>query len=159
MKTNNSLVVKNSKAYFNYFLEDFLECGIELKGSEIKSIRQNGASLMDTYVIIRDQEAYLLNMYIAPYENGNIFNHDPRRTRKLLLHKKEIFKMSQKAAEKVMTIIPTRVYMKKGKLKVEIALAKGKKKFDKREVMRKRDDQRAMDKAKKSVGRDFEWWH
>ena len=140
MNHNNDLITKNSKAYFNYFLEDFLECGIELQGSEIKSIRQNGASLMDTYIVIRNQEAYLINMYIAPYKQGNIFNHDPRRTRKLLLHKKQIFKMEQKAKEKAMTIIPTKVYLKKGKLKIEIALGKGKKKFDKREVMKKRDD-------------------
>ena len=156
MKTNNSVVTKNSKAFFNYFLEDFLECGIELKGSEIKSIRQNGCSLMDTYVVVRNEEAYLINMYIAPYKQGNMFNHEPRRTRKLLLHKKEIRKMEQKAKEKSLTIVPTQVYLKKGKLKIEIALGKGKKKFDKREVIRKRDDERAMDKAKKSIRNDYE---
>lgn len=150
---NNALVEKNSKAYFNYFLEDFLECGIELKGSEIKSIRLHGASLVDCYVIIRNNEAYIVNMYIAPYENGSVFNHDPRRTRKLLLHKKEISKYEQKAKEKAMTIIPTKVYLKKGNLKVEIALGKGKKKFDKREVMKKRDDERMIDKAKKNFNR------
>ena len=156
MKNNNDLITKNSKAFFNYFLEDFLECGIELKGSEIKSIRQNGLSLMDTYVVFKNQEAFILNMYIAPYKEGNMFNHEPRRSRKLLLHKKEILKLEQKAKEKAMTIIPTKVYLKKGKLKVEIALGKGKKKFDKREVMKKRDDERAMDKAKKSIIRDNE---
>lgn len=156
MKTNNDLITKNSKAFYKYFLEDFLECGIELKGSEIKSIRQNGVSLMDTYVVFKNGEAYILNMYIPPYKQGNMFNHEPRRSRKLLLHKKEILKLEQKAKEKVMTIIPTKVYLKKGKLKVEIALGKGKKKFDKREVMKKRDDERAMDKAKKSLTREYE---
>lgn len=143
------IIVNNSKAKFNYFLEDFVECGIELKGSEIKSIRKSGASLQDSYVVIRNGEAYLLNMHIAQYEQGNIFNHDPNRTRKLLLHRKEIFKLEQKAAEKAMTIVPTKVYLKKGKLKVEIALGKGKKLFDKRETIKKRDDERMMAKAKK----------
>ena len=147
------IIVNNSKAKFNYFLEDFTECGIELKGSEIKSIRHSGASLNDAYVVIRNGEAYLLNMHIAPYENGNIFNHDPNRTRKLLLHKREIFKFEQKAAEKVMTIVPTKVYLKKGKLKVEIALGKGKKLYDKRETIRKRDDERMMAKEKKNFSR------
>lgn len=148
-------LVKNSKAYFNYFLEDFLECGIELKGSEIKSLRHNGASLTDAYIVIRNEEAYLLNMHISPYESGNIFNHEPNRTRKLLLHKKEIFRYGQKAKEKSLTIVPTKIYLKKGKAKVEIALAKGKKQYDKRQVIKERDDKRMMDKAKKSGGRDL----
>ena len=149
------VLVKNSKAYFNYFLEDFLECGIELKGSEIKSLRHNGASLTDAYIVIRNEEAYLLNMHISPYESGNIFNHEPNRTRRLLLHKKEIFRYGQKAKEKSLTIVPTKIYLKKGKAKVEIALAKGKKQYDKRQVIKERDDKRMMDKAKKSGGRDL----
>ncbi len=147
------IITNNSKARFNYFLEDFLECGIELKGSEIKSIRKTGASLQDAYVLFRNGEAYLLNMHVAPYENGNIFNHEPNRTRKLLLHKKEIKKMEQKATEKALTVVPTKIYLKRGKLKVEIALAKGKKLYDKRETIKKRDDERMMAKAKKSSGK------
>ena len=147
------LLVSNNKAKFLYFLEDFLECGIELKGSEIKSIRHNGASLKDSYVIFKNGEAFLLNMHIAPYEHGNNFNHEPNRTRKLLMHKKEIVKMEQKAKEKVMTVVPTKVYLKKGKLKIEIALAKGKKLFDKRETIKKRDDERMMAKMKKGIER------
>ena len=147
------ILVNNSKAKFLYFLEDFLECGIELKGSEIKSIRHNGASLRDSYVIFKNEEAFILNMHIAPYENGNNFNHEPNRTRKLLLHKKEIRRMSQKAKEKAMTIVPTKVYLKKGKVKIEIALAKGKKLFDKRETIKRRDDERMMAKAKKDIER------
>ena len=150
---NIKLLVNNSKAKFLYFLEDFLECGIELKGSEIKSIRANGASLRDSYVIFKDGEAFLLNMHVAPYENGNSFNHEPTRTRKLLLHKKEILKMEQKAKEKVMTVVPTKVYLKKGKVKIEIALAKGKKIYDKRETIKKRDDERMMAKMKKGFER------
>ena len=145
------ILVSNSKAKFLYFLEDFLECGIELKGSEIKSIRHNGASLRDSYVIFKNEEAFLLNMHIAPYEHGANFNHEPDRTRKLLLHKKEIVKMEQKAKEKAMTVVPTKVYLKKGKLKIEIALAKGKKLFDKRETIKKRDDERMMAKMKKGI--------
>ena len=143
------VLVNNSKARFNYFLEDFLECGIELKGSEIKSIRENGASLHDSYIIFRNGEAFILNMHISPFKQGNIFNVDSDRTRKLLLHKEEIMKIEKKAQEKVMTIVPTKVYMKKGKVKIEIALAKGKKLYDKRETIKKRDDERDMDRAKK----------
>lgn len=149
---NIKIINSNSKARFNYFLEDFLECGVELKGSEIKSIRKSGASLNDSYIVIRSGEAYILNMHIAPYEQGNIFNHDPNRTRKLLLHKKEIIKLGIKAAQKVFTIVPTKIYLKKGKAKVEIALAKGKKQYDKRDVERAKEDKRNMDKAKKNGG-------
>ena len=147
------VLVNNSKTKFLYFLEDFVECGIELKGSEIKSIRHNGASLKDSYVIFKNGEAFLLNMHVAPYDHGNNFNHEPNRTRKLLLHKHEILKMEQKAKEKVMTVVPTKVYLKKGKVKIEIALAKGKKLFDKRETIKKRDDERIMAKMKKGIDR------
>ena len=143
------IITNNNRAKFLYFLEDFVECGIELMGSEIKSVRHNGASLRDSYVVFKNGEAFLLNMRIAPYKHGADFNHEPNRTRKLLLHKKEISKMSQKAKEKAMTVVPTKVYLKKGKLKVEIALAKGKKLFDKRETMKRRDDERMMAKLKK----------
>ena len=143
------IIVNNSKARYLYFLEDFIECGIELKGSEIKSIRRNGASLHDSYIVIKNDEAFILNMHIAPYENGNVFNHEPNRTRKLLLHKSEILKLAKKAKEKVMTIVPIKIYLKKGKVKVEIALGKGKKLYDKRETIKKRDDERMMARMKK----------
>lgn len=149
------VLVKNSKAFYNYFLEDFLECGIELKGTEIKSLRHHGATLGDAYVIIKNGEAYLLNMHISHYEEGNLFNHDPNRTRKLLLHKKEIFKLGQKAAQRQLTIVPTKVYLKKGKAKVEIALARGKKKFDKRETEKEREDKRMMDRISKDMRGDY----
>ena len=147
------VLVNNSKAKFLYFLENFTECGIELKGSEIKSVRHNGASLRDSYVIFKNGEAFILNMRISPYDHGGSFNHDPVRTRKLLLHKREIQKMAQRAKEQAMTVVPTKVYLKKGKLKVEIALAKGKKLFDKRETIKKRDDERMMAKMKKGMDR------
>lgn len=152
---NVKVLVNNSKAFYNYFLEDFIECGIELKGTEIKSLRKNGATLNDAYVVIRNKEAFIVNMHIAPYESGNIFNHDPNRTRRLLLHSLEIFKLERKAIEKSFVIIPTKVYLKKGKAKVEIALGKGKKKYDKREVIKERDDKRMMAKAKKNGVNDL----
>lgn len=155
MENHIKVLVNNSKAFYNYFLEDFTECGIELVGTEIKSLRKNGASLLDAYVVIRNGEAFILNMHISPYTHGNIFNHDPNRTRKLLLHKKEIMKLMRKSEQQSMAIIPTKIYLKKGKAKVEIALGKGKKKYDKREVIKKRDDEREMAKAKKSGGYDL----
>lgn len=143
------IISSNKKAHFNYFLSDFLECGIELLGTEIKSIKLNGCSLNDSYIIIKNHEAYILNMNIAPYSKGNIFNHEELRTRKLLMHKLEIRKYEQKLIKEGYTIVPTKVYLKKGRCKVEIALGKGKKNYDKRETIKKRDDERNMAKATK----------
>ena len=140
---NIKIIVTNSKARFNYFLSDFLECGIELQGTEIKSLRKNGATLGDSYVIIRNGEIFIVNMHISCYEQGNIFNHEPLRTRKLLMHKREILKYGQKVKEKGFTIVCTKVYLKNGKAKLEIALAKGKDLYDKRETIKKRDQERA----------------
>lgn len=150
MNSSQKIIAKNSKASFNYFLSDFLECGLSLVGTEIKALRVHGASLNDAYVIIRNNEAFIVNMHIAPYDKGNIFNHDPLRTRKLLLHKKEILKLGQKVKEKQYTIIPTKVYLVRGKAKLEIALGKGKKLYDKRDSEKARDDKRKIDKAIKS---------
>ena len=147
------ILVKNSKAHYNYFLSDFLECGIALRGTEIKSLRINGASLNDAYVIISNSEAFILNMHIALYDKGNIFNHDPLRTRKLLLHKMEIIRLRQKIEEKGFTVIPTKIYLKHGLVKVEIALGKGKKNYDKREALKERDDKRMMDRIIKNNGK------
>lgn len=147
------IIAKNSKASFNYFLTDFVECGISLVGTEIKALRVHGASLNDAYVIVRNNEMYVLNMHIAPYDKGNLFNHEPLRTRKLLLHKKEILKLSQKVKEKQFTIVPTKVYLVGGKAKIEIALAKGKKLYDKRESEKAKDDNRKIDKALKDYNR------
>lgn len=146
-KTSNiKIITNNRKAHFNYFLSDFLECGIELTGTEIKSIRDNKVSINDAYVIIRDLEAYIINMNIAIFEKGS-FNHDPLRKRKLLLHKKEIMKLDNKVVKEGYTLIPTKVYLKKGRCKIEIALAKGKKLFDKREVIKNRDIKRDLAKV------------
>ena len=146
-ESNIKLITSNKKAHFNYFLSEFTECGLVLVGTEIKSLRWHGCSLNDSYIVVRNGEMEVLNMHINPFDKGNIFNHDPLRTRKLLLHKKEILKMEQKAKEKVMTIVPTKVYLKKGKLKIEIALGKGKKLYDKRESIKQKDIKRDMKKG------------
>ena len=142
------LIASNKRASFDYFLSSFLEAGIALKGTEIKSLRVNGATLSDSYVIIKNNEAFLLNMHIATFKEGNIFNHDPLRTRKLLLHKKEILKLFQKVKEKGFTLVCTKIYLKNGKAKVEIALAKGKKNFDKRDSEKEKSQKREIERMK-----------
>lgn len=142
------VIATNRRASYDYFLSSFIEAGISLVGTEIKSLKINGATLNDSYVIIRNQEAYLLNMHISEFKEGNIFNHDPLRTRKLLLHKKEIIKLSQKIKEQGYTLVCTKVYLKNGKAKVEIALGKGKKNYDKRESEKIKSQKREMDRMK-----------
>ena len=134
--------IKNKKAYFNYFVEKELEAGIELVGTEIKSIRKGSADLSDSFVTIKNNEANIINMYIAKYENGNIFNHDERRSRKLLLHKSEIKKLKDEIAVNGKTIVPLKLYITRGKAKVLIGVCKGKKLYDKRETIKKRDLER-----------------
>ena len=141
------LIASNKKAHFNYFLSDFMEAGIELKGTEIKSLRVSGATINDSYIVIRNEEAEIINMHIKTYEHGNLFNHDPLRNRKLLLHKHQIRWLAQKIKTEGFTVIPTKIYFSKGKAKVEIALAKGKHNYDKRETIKKRDLQRELDKG------------
>lgn len=146
MKSSSGIKIisENRKAHFNYFLSEFTECGISLRGTEIKSLRVKGATIGDSYIVIRNKEAEIINMYIAPYDQGNIFNHDPLRSRKLLLHKKEIVWFERKMQAEGYTIVPTKIYFKRGKAKVEIALAKGKKAYDKRETIKQRDIARDM---------------
>lgn len=141
------VILVNKKASFNYFLSDFLEAGLVLFGTEIKSIKAHNVSLNDSYIIFKNHEAYLLNMNIKEYEKGTIFNHDPLRTRKLLLNKREILKYEQKCIKEGYTVVPTKLYLKNGIAKLEIALAKGKKLFDKREAIKERDDKRNIEKA------------
>lgn len=148
---NNSIKIisNNKKAHFNYFLSDAIECGVVLTGTEIKSLRTNGCTINDAYVVFKNSEAFVLNMHISEYKQGNIFNHEPLRTRKLLLHKKEILKLSQKVKLESYTVIPVKVYLKNGLAKIEIALAKGKKLYDKREDKKKQDTIKEMDRYKK----------
>lgn len=140
------VVATNRKARYEYFLLDSYEAGIVLKGSEIKSIRAGQISLAQAYVRIDRGEAWLVDCHIAPYEQAGVFNHDPRRPRKLLLHRKEISRLYEEVRLKGVTIIPLRVYLKGGRAKVEIAVAKGKKTHDKRQAIAKRDQQREIER-------------
>lgn len=139
---NVRVVATNRKAKFEYFLIETYEAGIVLQGSEIKSIRAGQVSLTEAYVQTDGDEAWLMSAHISPYEQANRFNHDPVRPRRLLLHKKEIRGLWDSVRQKGLTIIPTRVYLKNGRAKVEIALARGKKAYDKREAIAKRDRER-----------------
>ena len=132
----------NRKAKFNYFIKDEIECGIVLIGTEIKSIRKGSVSLDDSYARIKNGEVFLTNTYIAKYEEGNIFNHDERRERKLLLHKNEINKLIKLIELEGVTLVPLKIYFKKNKAKVLLGVCKGKKIYDKREVIKKRDLER-----------------
>ena len=131
--------IKNKKAYFDYTVLDSIEAGISLVGTEIKSIRKGSVDLKDTFITIKNNEAFILNMYIAKYEEGNIFNHDERRTRKLLLHKSEIKKLKEKVSTEALTLIPLKLYFKKSYVKVLVGLCKGKKLYDKRASIKERD--------------------
>ncbi len=142
------IIADNRKARYLYEILETYEAGLELKGSEVKSIRQGKANLQDGYALLRNGEAVLLNVHISPYEKtAAYFNHDPRRTRKLLLHKQEIRKLIGKVEQQGLTLVPLKMYMKRGLVKITIALAKGKKIHDKRESIKKRDDQREMARA------------
>lgn len=141
--------IQNRKAKFDYEIMDSLEVGIVLTGTEIKSLRAGKANLKDSYAIIRNGEVFLLNMHISEYEHGNIFNHSETRTRKLLLHKKEILKLNDKIRLEGFTLIPLKVYLKGNYAKVLLGIGKGKKLYDKREVMKERDMKREMNKALK----------
>lgn len=142
--------IKNKKAYFDYHIEEEIECGIVLKGTEIKSIRSGLANLKDCYAIIKNGEVYLLNMYISKYDDASIFNHDERRTRKLLLNKKEILKLRDKVEVSGYTLVPVKLYFKGNKAKILLGVAKGKKNYDKRESLKEKDIKREIDKTLKN---------
>lgn len=141
--------IQNKKARFDYFIEDEYEAGIVLKGTEIKSIRKGSANLKDSYAIIKNDEIFLLNMFISPYNEGNRFNHEETRTRKLLLNKKEIKKIKDKLEIEGYTLVPIKLYFKNNKAKILLGIAKGKKNYDKRETIKKRDQEREMKKMMK----------
>jgi SsrA-binding protein len=143
---NVKVVATNRKATHEFFLLERIEAGIALQGSEIKSIRAGQISLAESYVQVNAREAWLVDAHIAPYEQASIFNHEPRRPRKLLLHRKEIRHLWEQVRQKGVTIIPLKVYLKEGRAKVEIAIAKGKKLYDKRQAIAKRDLQREIER-------------
>ena len=144
------IVANNKKAYFNYFISDTVEAGIELKGAEVKSVRNKGISIAESFVTVKNGEMFLLNAYIKTFEKASHFAPEERRTRKLLLHKSEIEKFEKKVSEKGFSIMPTKVYFKNGKVKVEVGLAKGKKLYDKRETMKEKETQKTIDRYVKS---------
>ena len=154
MQKNTKLIANNKKAYHDYFIEDTYECGIALAGTEVKSLRQGACSLKESFVRIRDGQVLIYGMHISPYEKGNIFNKDPLRVRTLLLHKKEITKLAGKIQEKGYTLVPLQVYFSGKLVKVEIALAKGKKLYDKREAIAKKDAQRETERAFRQLQKD-----
>lgn len=141
------VIATNRKAHFDYFISDTFEAGICLEGSEVKSLREGNANLNDCYVQIKNSEVYLIGLYIKPFEKASSYAPDSKRTRKLLLQKREIFRLSQKTKEKGLTIIPTKMYFKNNLVKVEIGLAKGKKLYDKRETLKEKSAQQEIDRA------------
>jgi len=145
-KDSYKLVAQNKKAYHDYFVEEKFECGIVLAGTEVKSLRQGKASIKESFVKIRNKEVFITNLHITPYEQGNIFNKDPLRTRKLLLNRFEINKIEGAVAQKGYTLMPLKIYLKGSLMKVEIALCKGKKLHDKRQDIAKKDQRRAAEK-------------
>jgi len=140
-------VVTNRKARHQYHILETIEAGIVLQGTEVKSLRQGKVNLGDAYAKIKDGEVWLVEMHISPYEQGNVFNHEPRRPRKLLLHKREIKRLLGKVQERGLTLIPLRIYFKRGKAKVELALAKGKRLYDRREDIKRRDEEREISRS------------
>lgn len=150
MAESVKVVAKNSKAYHDYFIEEKYEAGIELAGTEVKSIRQGHVNLKDSFCHIKDGQMSVIGMHISPYEKGNIFNKDPLRVRKLLLHKLEIRRLMSKIKEKGYTLVPLQVYFKGSLVKVEIGLARGKKLYDKRDDLAKKDAKREIDRAFKA---------
>jgi SsrA-binding protein len=152
-KEKNTAVATNRKAFHDYFVEETLEAGLVLQGTEVKSLRLGLATLTDSYAIVKNDELFLLNANISPYPHGNIMNHEPLRTRKLLLHREEIRKLINKMTQKGFTLIPLKIYFVRGKAKVLIGLAKGKKSFDKRETIKAKESKREIDRVVKERNR------
>ena len=146
MKDSIKLIANNKKAYHDYFIEEKFECGIELFGTEVKSIRAGKCSIKEAFVRIEKGEVYVFGMHVNPYEKGNIFNKDPLRAKKLLMHRSEIHKLEGKIREKGLTLVPLQVYFKGSLVKVEIAVARGKKLYDKRADIAKKDQRREVER-------------
>ena len=150
-ESGEKLIASNKKAYHDYFIVQKFEAGIALTGTEVKSLREGKAQLKDSYVTLKDGEAFLFGAHISPYTHGNIQNHDPERTRKLLLHRRELDKLKGQTTEKGLTVVPLRLYFKGSKVKAEIAVVRGKKQYDKRESERKREADRETAAAIKTA--------
>lgn len=153
MADSVKVVAKNSKAYHDYFIEDKYEAGIELAGTEVKSIRLGHVNLKDSFCVVKDGEMSVIGMHISPYEKGNIFNKDPMRQRRLLMHKREILRLFARIKQDSYSLIPLSIYFRGPRVKLELGLAKGKKLYDKRDSAAARDAKREMDRAIKSRNR------
>ena len=147
------IIAENRKAYHDYFIEERFEAGVALSGTEVKSLRAGKINLKDSYVQVKDGEIWLIGVHISPYENGNRFNLDPERNRKLLMHKKEIIRLYSTTQQDGLTLVPTKCYFKDSKVKFEIGLARGKKDYDKRDVLAKKEAARDIDRALKNKSR------
>ncbi|MBL7032019.1 MAG: SsrA-binding protein SmpB [Nitrospira sp.] len=147
------IIAKNRKAYHDYHIEETFEAGISLVGTEVKSLREGRANLKESYVIIKNNEAFLFGCHISPYTHGNIQNHEPLRTRKLLLHRKEIDKLWGNISQKGLALVPLKLYFKAGKAKLEIGLAKGKKQYEKRDTIKEREANREIERHMKTSKR------
>ena len=150
MEKADNTIALNRKAFHDYFVEDTYEAGIELVGTEVKSLRQSAVNIKDSYCVIDGGELFVVGMHISPYEKGNIFNKDPMRQRRLLMHKKEIIKLFSLVSRDGYSLIPISLYFKKSRIKLSVGLCKGKKLYDKRETTAKRDAQRRMDREMKN---------
>lgn len=146
-------IARNSKAFHDYFVEEAFEAGVVLSGTEVKSIRQGAVNLKDSFCQVKGGELWLYGVHISPYEKGNIFNKDPRRTRKLLMHRREIFRLQSVVQREGLTLVPLALYFKDARVKVEVGLCKGKKLYDKRATAAERDSKRDIDRAMKDRGR------
>lgn len=144
------IIATNRKAYHDFHIDETYEAGISLLGTEVKSLREGKANLKESYAIIKDNEVFLMNCHISPYSHGNIQNHEPLRTRKLLLHRKEIHKLWVKVSQKGLTIVPLKLYFKEGKAKVEIGVARGKRQYEKRATIKEKEVKREIERHLKS---------
>lgn len=149
IKKGTSLIAQNKKAYHDYFVDETYEAGISLAGTEVKSIREGRVNLKDSYISLKTGEAFVLGMHISPYEKGNIFNKDPLRARKLLLHKREISKLIGLSQQDGYTLVPLKMYFKNSYVKVEVGVCRGKKNYDKRAAIAEKDSKRRIDRALK----------
>lgn len=152
-RKSEAAVATNRKAYHDYHIEETIEAGLALQGTEVKSLRLGLVNLTDSYAVVKNNEVYLLNAQISPYPHGNIMNHDPLRTRKLLLHREEIRKLTGRITQKGYTLIPLKIYFVRGKAKALLGLAKGKKAFDKRETIKEKESKREVERTVKERGR------
>lgn len=152
-RKSEAAVATNRKAYHDYHIEETIEAGLALQGTEVKSLRLGLVNLTDSYAVVKNNEVFLLNTQISPYPHGNIMNHDPLRTRKLLLHREEIRKLTGKITHRGYTLIPLKIYFVRGKAKALLGLAKGKKAFDKRETIKEKESKREVERTVKERGR------